>query len=77
MIYYKLPHPLEYKSNPKTFRIQKVLFEEKLDNLRYLLGQEEIDREARNLAGKLPTDADLSKVLSDKSDIPPDDAKYD
>ena len=40
-------------------------FKEKLENLHDLFGEDEINWEARNLAGKLPTDADLSKVLSD------------
>ena len=65
IIYYKLTHPVEFKQDPSRFRIQKVSFEEKLENLRSILGEEEIQETARNSAGRLPTDDDLIKLLSD------------
>ena len=63
LTYYKLSHPTEYSANRHLFRVRGINHEEKMDNLRYILSNEE-DLEANKAkVGRLPSNKDVLAVL--------------
>ena len=56
LIYYKLTHPTEFSGNKHLFRIRGVSDEEKMNNLRCILSNEEDMNSYRSKVGQLPTD---------------------
>ena len=59
------------------FRVRGITHEEKLENLRYILSEEEDIVSTRDAFGQLPTNKDVLKILRDKEGITVTDENND
>ena len=66
LTFYKLTHPTEFSSNRQRFRVRGITFEEKVENLRHVLSNEEDMDANRHEKGQLPTNRDvLASLIND------------
>ena len=69
LTFYKLTHPSEFIGNRHMFRVRGISHEEKLDNLRNVLEEEEDHQEKRRKAGHMPSNKEvLEQICSPESD---------
>ena len=65
LTYYRLTHAVEFKQNRQLYRVRGISYQEKYENLRSILSDEEDLQEKRLTVGKLPSNADILKSLKE------------
>ena len=63
LTYYKLTHPSEFIGNRQMFRVRGISHDEKLDNLRNLLEDEENSQDQRRKAGHIPSNKEVLEQI--------------
>ena len=70
LTFYKLTHPTEFTSNKHLFRVLGIFHNEKLEDLKSVLGNEEDMLNTRIHAKCLPTNADVLLTLQPANPTP-------
>ena len=61
--YYRLTHPVEYNTNRHLFKMRGISYDEKYENLKSILSDEEDMSHKRIAGGSLPSNADVLSAL--------------